>query len=99
MSFATYALNPFDMLLTDVWLPEGLCLCLLQEGNRRLPPFVVTMSGFDVEPQIFGGVDAVRHHLIKPFAPEELDALLEELANERALAAMERQGAGYENQV
>ena len=69
----------FDVLLTDVQLPGMNAWRLGRELRTRghLPPFAISMSAGDL------GQDAVRSkeagydaHLIKPFKPDELEALL-----------------------
>src|SRR4051812_10083284 len=85
----------FDVLLSDVWLPEGSCFAFLQELRTRLPRFVVTMSGFELEKEEFRKLNLARGHLVKPFAAERLEELLEEFANERALAGLHDGGGGW----
>lgn len=77
--------HDFDVLLTNVELPDGDCYELLERSAGRLPRFIVTMSAFDGH----GGRRKVRgrnlpHHFNKPFAVEDLDALLESFVAELA---------------
>jgi len=70
-----------DVLISDIGLPDGDGWQLMERiGEMKMPvPFAIAMSGYgrrsDQETsQKFG----YRHHLIKPFLPEELDVLLDE---------------------
>ena len=67
-----------DLLLSDIGLPDGNGWELLQrlEGATR-PGFAVAMSGFGMNAdQSRSRAAGFQHHLIKPFHPEELDAIL-----------------------
>lgn len=77
----------YDLLLTDVVLPDGDCFQVLKSCAELLPRFVVTMSAFDCG----RCSDAeFRPHLTKPFAVEELDVLLEIFGCELAAEAPTR---------
>lgn len=72
--------GPVDVLISDIGLPDGdgwELIRRVKEGGRS--PFAVAMSGFgmrtDKEKSLSVGY---RHHLVKPFGPEELDAVLKE---------------------
>jgi DNA-binding response OmpR family regulator len=91
---ALLADNEFDVLLTNVELPDGECFELFEESAERLPRFIVTMSGFD------GAVRAGRsHHFCKPFPVEELEALLKRFASELQPADVARQEAAIPSLV
>lgn len=73
----------YDVLLSDIGLPDGTGWDVLQGAGTRRPPHAIAMSGY--------GADADRarskavgfgHHLTKPFSPEELEGLLTNAARE-----------------
>jgi CheY-like chemotaxis protein len=79
--------GPVDVLISDIGLPDGdgwELMRRIKETGRT--PFAVAMSGFgmrsDKEKSLSAGF---RHHLVKPFGPEELDAVLKEAAAEISL--------------
>jgi CheY-like chemotaxis protein len=73
----------FDVLLSDINLPDGDGWDLLRElaAAGRRPPAAIAMSGFgshnDLARSRAAGFDT---HLVKPFAPEELTAILQRVA-------------------
>jgi DNA-binding response OmpR family regulator len=70
----------FDILISDITLPDGDGWRLLHQMDPK--PFGIAMSGFgshsDKEKSQASGY---RHHLTKPFLPDDLDPLLEEAAS------------------
>ncbi|MBV9658642.1 MAG: response regulator [Verrucomicrobia bacterium] len=70
----------FDVLLSDISLPDGDGWDLLRELHQRgcCPPYAVAMSGFgsnvDLEKSRAAGF---RQHLVKPFPPEDLEHALQ----------------------
>jgi len=69
-----------DVLICDIGLPDGDGWELLQKVSSK-PPFAIAMSGYGTASECEKSrAVGYRHHLIKPFVPEELDALLEEAA-------------------
>ena len=69
----------FDVLLTDVRLPDGDAWNLLAELTRRgkRPPRVISMSAYDVpETRRLSETSECHGHLVKPFQVEALEALL-----------------------
>jgi DNA-binding response OmpR family regulator len=76
----------FDVLLSDIHLPDGNGWALLRELQElgRRPAMAIAMSGFgsakDLSASREAGFDL---HLIKPFAPEELASALERAAEAR----------------
>jgi CheY-like chemotaxis protein len=73
--------SSFDVLISDIGLPDGDGWQLISQMKAK--PFGIAMSGFgassDREKSHAAGY---KHHLIKPFLPDDLDALLEEAASQ-----------------
>jgi len=71
--------SKFDVLISDIGLPDGDGWQLIRQIETK--PFGIAMSGFgtrsDREKSLAAGY---RHHLTKPFLPEDLDALLADAA-------------------
>jgi DNA-binding response OmpR family regulator len=67
--------SKFDILISDIGLPDGDGWQLIRQLEAK--PFGIAMSGFgtqsDREKSLAAGY---KHHLTKPFLPEDLDALL-----------------------
>jgi DNA-binding response OmpR family regulator len=68
-----------DVLISDIGLPDGDGWQLMEELGENRPKFAIAMSGFGT------GSDRQRshevgynHHLVKPFTPDALQALLHE---------------------
>jgi len=75
-----------DVLISDVGLPDGSgweLLRRLKDEGLTHPGFAIAVSGFgtpaDREKSRAAGF---RHHLLKPFNPEELDVMLDEAVRE-----------------
>ena len=78
----------FDLMISDVMLPDGECFLLMGEEPPAAPRFVITMSAFDVRvPETTRG----SFHLVKPFPCEDLDRLLRRFTEELALADLREQ--------
>jgi DNA-binding response OmpR family regulator len=81
MASAVKALSTstFDVLISDIGLPDGDGWQLIRKLEPK--PFSIAMSGFgthvDRQRSLAAGY---KHHLTKPFLPEDLDALLAEAA-------------------
>jgi CheY-like chemotaxis protein len=73
----------FDVLLSDIGLPDGNGWELLASLGDRAPPYAIAMSGFgmpsDQQKSLAAGY---RHHLLKPVEPDQLEKLLDEAASE-----------------
>jgi DNA-binding response OmpR family regulator len=71
--------SKFDVLISDIGLPDGDGWQLIRQLEPK--PFGIAMSGFgthsDRQKSLAAGY---KHHLTKPFLPEDLDALLAEAA-------------------
>lgn len=73
----------YDVLLSDIGLPDGTGWELLQAAEAHRPPYAIAMSGFGTNAdRVRSKAAGFRHHLTKPFNPDELDHLLEEAARE-----------------
>ena len=68
-----------DVLISDIGLPDGDGWQLMEKLGNHRPRFAIAMSGYgtanDQHKSRAAGYD---HHLIKPFAPDALVALLRE---------------------
>jgi DNA-binding response OmpR family regulator len=68
-----------DVLISDIGLPDGDGWQLMEKLGDQRPRFAIAMSGYgtdnDERRSRAAGYD---HHLIKPFAPDALVALLRE---------------------
>ena len=68
-----------DVLISDIGLPDGDGWQLMEKLGEHRPQFAIAMSGYgavnDQQKSRAAGYD---HHLVKPFAPEALVALLRE---------------------
>ncbi len=69
--------EPWDVLISDIGLPDGTGWDLLAELKDMRPKTCVAISGFgmqaDVDQSRAAGFDC---HMIKPFQPEDLEKLL-----------------------
>ncbi|HEX8312862.1 MAG TPA: response regulator [Chthoniobacteraceae bacterium] len=75
-----------DVLISDIGLPDGDGWQLLEQTKFSYPVYAIAMSGFGMNADRVRSMAAgFRHHVLKPFVPEDLDAMLEEAAHECAL--------------
>jgi CheY-like chemotaxis protein len=83
----------WDVLISDIGLPDGNGWELLVALGERAPPYAIAMSGFgmlsDRQKSLAAGY---RHHLLKPVEPNQLEGLLDEAAGE--IAAGQGRGKG-----
>ena len=78
----------FDVVISDIGLPDGDGWELLRRAHLPKSVFAIAMSGFGMNADRLRSKDAgFRHHLLKPFEPDDLCRMLEEAAAERALHA------------
>lgn len=71
-----------DVLISDIGLPDGDGWQLMEKvcENRGQVPFGIAMSGYSMNADIEKSLRAgYRHHLVKPFVPDDLDVLLREV--------------------
>ena len=75
--------SPWDVLISDIGLPDGDGWELMKRLGSERPPYAIAMSGFgqasDRQRSIAAGY---RHHLLKPVEPNHLEGLLDEAARE-----------------
>ena len=77
------AATPVDVLISDIGLPNGDGWQLMRRlAERKVAvPFGIAMSGYGRPSDLAKSRRAgYRHHLAKPFLPEELEPLLIEAA-------------------
>ena len=77
----------FDVLLSDISLPDGTGWELLEDLVHRgcQPPHAIAMSGLsDVSDRTRSREAGFETHLVKPFLPEELENALRRAATSRA---------------
>src|SRR5258707_14877080 len=68
-----------DVLISDIGLPDGDGWLLLEKLGDHRPQFAIAMSGYGtVNDQRRSRAAGYDHHLVKPFAPDALVALLRE---------------------
>ncbi len=74
-----------DVLISDIGLPDGDGWDLLRRARLPQPIFAIAMSGFGMNADRRKSEAAgFRHHLLKPFVPKDLDAILAQAARELA---------------
>jgi len=72
-----------DVLISDIGLPDGDGWELLRSVSLPRPVYAIAMSGFGMMADRAKSTAAgYRHHILKPFDPSTLDAILEEAARE-----------------
>ncbi|HET6406762.1 MAG TPA: PAS domain-containing protein, partial [Chthoniobacteraceae bacterium] len=74
-----------DVLISDIGLPDGDGWQLMRRIGeiKSAQPFGIAMSGYSTRADIEKSHTAgYKHHLIKPFLPEELDVLIAEAASQ-----------------
>ncbi len=71
-----------DVIISDIGLPDGNGWDLMRRvGEMNATTFGIAMSGFGAQADRDKSTQAgYRHHLVKPFLPDELDRLLAEAA-------------------
>jgi CheY-like chemotaxis protein len=84
-ALAVLAREKFDVLISDIGLPDGDGWELLRRAGDSRPAYAIAMSGFGMNADRMKSMEAgFRKHLLKPFMPDDLDDILEEAAAERA---------------
>ena len=69
--------NQFDLLLSDIALPDGSGTDLMMQVRAIRPIPGIAMSGFGMQADIDRSLQAgFVDHLVKPVKPEQLEALI-----------------------
>ena len=73
------ARDEFDVLISDLGLPDGSGIDLMQQLNSNRPIFGIALTGFGMEEDVRKSRDAgFKHHLVKPIDLTKLDLLIQE---------------------
>jgi signal transduction histidine kinase len=74
------AREQFDVLISDIGLPDGSGVDLMQTLQSERPRLLgIALSGFAMEDDIRRSYEAgFRHHLVKPVDVKELDSLIQQ---------------------
>ncbi|MEP6936563.1 MAG: ATP-binding protein, partial [Chthoniobacterales bacterium] len=76
------AQEQFDVLVSDIGLPDGTGLDLMQQLGASQPLIGIALTGFGMEDDIQRSHEVGFHqHLIKPVDLNKLDALIQEVAS------------------
>ena len=68
-----------DVLISDIGLPDGDGWQLMENLGEKRPKFAIAMSGYGTgNDQRRSREVGYNHHLVKPFTPDALQALLRE---------------------
>ena len=71
--------SKYDVLISDISLPDGDGWKLLEQLKERRPSFAIAISGYGSKNDVNRSRSAgYNHHLVKPFLPDDLMALLNE---------------------
>lgn len=80
----TYPAEGCEVLVSDIGLPDGDGWQLMEQLDPK-PRFAIAMSGFGMNADSARSrAVGFRHHLLKPYKPAELDAVLVQAAREFA---------------
>jgi HAMP domain-containing protein/signal transduction histidine kinase/ActR/RegA family two-component response regulator len=78
----------FDVLISDLGLPDGTGIDIIERLRSERPVFGIALTGFGMEDDVRKSQDAgFKHHLVKPIDLNKLDLLIQESANSSAVAA------------
>lgn len=70
-------LASFDVILSDIGLPDVNGWDLMKQLRPNTPAFAIAMSGFGSEADVQRSLAAgYQHHLVKPFVPAALEEVL-----------------------
>jgi len=77
-------LSSFDVILSDIGLPDGNGWDLMKKLRPNTSAFAIAMSGFGGEADVQRSFAAgFQHHLVKPFVPATLEDVLRKASPER----------------
>src|SRR2546430_635313 len=81
------AKEEFDVLISDLALPDGSCIYLMQTLQSKRPVLGIALTGFGTENDMRKCREAgFQHHLVKPIDLNRLDLLIQESAAEPVTA-------------
>lgn len=73
-----------EVLISDIGLPDGDGWEIMERAHLPTTVYAIAMSGFcTLSDRSRSESVGFRHHLTKPFSPDELDGYLAEAARER----------------
>jgi CheY-like chemotaxis protein/anti-sigma regulatory factor (Ser/Thr protein kinase) len=71
----------FDVLISDLGLPDGSGIDLMRALNSQRPVFGIALTGFGMEDDIRKSYEVgFKHHLVKPIDLNKLDSFIQESA-------------------
>ena len=69
----------FDVLISDIGLPDGSGIDLMEKLKNTHPIFGIALTGFGMEEDLRKSYDVgFNHHLVKPVDLNRLDALIQQ---------------------
>ena len=72
------AAEEFDVLISDIGLPDGSGIDVMRTLHKVRPVFGIALTGFGMEEDIRRSHDGgFNHHLIKPVDLNKLDSLIQ----------------------
>ena len=75
------AKHQFDVLVSDLGLPDGSGLDIMRTLNAERPLFGIALTGFGMDDDIRKSRDAgFKYHLVKPIDLNKLDTLIQQNA-------------------
>ena len=82
------ATREFDVLISDIGLPDGSGIDLMSRLHRRGPLFGIALTGFGMEEDIRRSYDVgFSYHLVKPVDLNKLDSLIQQGAPDHSRVA------------
>jgi PAS domain S-box-containing protein len=79
--------QPFDLIISDIGLPDGSGLDLMRELCARVPIKGIALSGFGMEDDVRKSFEAgFREHLIKPVNLQKLQSVIRRVMTDGAAA-------------
>ncbi|HEY2801736.1 MAG TPA: HAMP domain-containing protein, partial [Chthoniobacterales bacterium] len=74
--------DQFDVLISDIGLPDGTGVDLIGRLRTDRPPLAIALTGFGMEDDLRKTHDAgFNHHLVKPIDVNKLDLLIQEASS------------------
>ncbi|MFL6583878.1 MAG: HAMP domain-containing protein, partial [Chthoniobacterales bacterium] len=69
----------FDVLISDLGLPDGTGIDLMESIRAKRPVYAIALTGFGMEEDVRRSREAgFKHHLVKPIDLNKLDAFIQE---------------------